>query len=120
MFIFTLLLMAIAFAIASAINALCVSYAAKLGEAEYIDYKEIFTTIFYGYVILVVVVFLLLKLKMANEFFIIVAELGVVAWIIYQLIGKLQIKGRNNIIIFVAMSFVFNVIASAVLRIIFY
>lgn len=116
---FGLLGLALVLAVVSAINAIGTHYAAKFAEADCPDYKETFVNIFYGYMVFFGVVFVLKKLNMFNNFFIMVAWLAVIAWVVYRLAGKLGIEGNNNIIIFVGMSFFFNMIIGSVLGVLF-
>lgn len=119
MVIISLLGMAFVFAIVSAVNAVGTYFAASLAEAEYPDYKQTFLTIFFGYMIFTGTIVLLNMLKMANSFFISIAWFAVLAWVIYQLVNKLGIEGNKNIIIFIGMSFFFNVVIGIILGMIF-
>lgn len=119
MVIISLLGMAFVFAIASAVNAVGTYFAASLAEAEYPDYKQTFLTIFFGYMIFTGIIVLLSILKMTSNFFVFVTWFAVLGWVIYRLVNKLGIEGNKNIIIFIGMSFFFNIIIGAILGMIF-
>lgn len=113
--IFVVIMFAIIGAIASAVNALAVHWAAALAEAEYPDYKETFITIFWGYMVFFLVMTVLTVVKMHNGLFMILIWLGIIGWVMYTLVNKLGIEGNKNIVIFVGMSFFFNVMISFVI-----
>lgn len=112
-FIFGCLIIAIVAAIASAINALAAHWAAALAEAEYADYSETFKTIFWGYIVFFLIFLVIIETgNVLNGFFAMLLWLGIIGWVMYKLVHKLGIEGNKNIVIFVGMSFFFNMLIS--------
>ncbi len=112
-FILGCLIIAIVAAIASAINALAAHWAAALAEAEYPDYSETFKTIFWGYIVFFMIILVIIETgNVLNGFFAMLLWLSIIGWVMYKLVHKLGIEGNKNIIIFVGMSFFFNMLIS--------
>lgn len=105
-----LIILAVAFLIASAISAIAIYGAGYLAKAETNSYKQSLFVIFKGYVILFLIAVVAVIFHINNLVLIQLAGLGLLFWIIYTLIDVLTVRGTGNIIIFIIMSFCLNVL----------
>lgn len=112
-----LFILAIMFMVISAINALGVYTAAYFVRAETNDYGTSFVIIFKGYALFFLMIIVAVILNINSVFILWMIILAIPCWVIYQLIDLLTIRGTVNVIIFVVVSFILNVVLFAVLKV---
>ena len=99
----------------SAVDALAVYGAAYLAKAETNDYFTSFSVLTKGWTIVFVMECYLIIFNLHSWVLEILVYIGVLGWVVSELIKLLTISGTNNKVIFIIMSIVLNIILFAIL-----
>lgn len=112
-----LLIITLAFTllVISAVDALAVYGAAYLARAETNDYFTSFSVLTKGWTIVFVMECYLIIFNLHSWVLEILVCIGVLGWVVSELIKLLTISGTNNKVIFIIMSIVLNIILFAIL-----
>lgn len=111
-----LVVIALFLMVISAINALGVYMAAYFVKAATNGYGISFVIIFKGYLLFLLMIIVAALFSIHSMLYVGIVILAIPCWVIYQLVDQLAISGKINVIIFVVVSFVLNVVLFAVLH----